>query len=98
MKITLSIILLIVFTASCKKDCLKKDKCSPNTYKSSFVVEQTLPSPTANVYYIDAESGKKKNNGKSQNNAFKSIKQLKEITFIPGDQILFKKTLSKIKQ
>jgi hypothetical protein len=88
---TLLIIILFTFTLACKKDCLEKGDCQPSAYASSFIEEQITPAAIGITYYVDAENGKKKNDGKSQETAFKEIAQLEGILFEPGDQILFKR-------
>ena len=45
----------------------------------------------ANIYYVDSTNGSDDYDGLSPETAFASIDKLNEITFIPGDQILFKK-------
>ncbi|MDX1350419.1 MAG: right-handed parallel beta-helix repeat-containing protein [Putridiphycobacter sp.] len=88
---TLLISMLFTFTLACKKDCLEKGDCQPSAYASSYVEEQNTPAATGITYYVDAENGKKKNGGKSEETAFKEIAQLEGISFQPGDQILFKR-------
>lgn len=82
---------LLFFQLSCKKDCLEKEKCTPSSYISSYLAEQTTPAASGTVYYIDAEDGKKSNDGKSMDKAFKAIKQLEDVELQPGDQVLFKR-------
>ena len=84
-------ILPIVLFIGCKKDCLEKDKCSPSTHESSYLIEQETPVCTGTAYYIDAQDGKKKNDGKSPDNAFKSVEQLIGIVLKPGDHVLLKR-------
>ncbi len=57
------------------------------TVSDSFVV----PVGTANTYYVDSTLGSDANDGLSEDKAFATIDKLNTITFIPGDQILFKK-------
>lgn len=45
----------------------------------------------ANTYYVDSTLGDDANDGLSEDKAFATIDKLNTITFIPGDQILFKK-------
>ena len=42
-----------------------------------------------NRYYINSQTGNDTNNGISINSPWKSLKKLEEITFQPGDSILF---------
>jgi hypothetical protein len=91
MRTYISISIIILLLSSCRKDCLEKGKCEPNNYISTYLIEQTTPVANGTVYYIDSENGKKKNSGTSTDDAFESIKQLKDITFNAGDQILFKR-------
>ncbi len=50
-----------------------------------------LAATTASTYYVDATNGNDANDGLSEEKALRSIAQLNKITFLPGDQILFKK-------
>jgi len=84
-------LIFIITICSCKKDCLEKGKCSPSDYSSAYLQEQSTPSATGTVYYIDAQNGDKNNDGKSESEAFKTTEQLEGISFQPGDQILFKR-------
>tara|TARA_R110002096_G_scaffold434777_1_gene657825 strand:+ start:2441 stop:3925 length:1485 start_codon:yes stop_codon:yes gene_type:complete len=49
-----------------------------------------LFSSCSNVYYIDSVLGDDSNSGKSPNKAWSSLKKVNQITFQPGDKILFK--------
>ncbi len=42
-------------------------------------------------YYVDAANGNDSNSGTSENSAWKSISKINSSTFLPGDQILFKR-------
>ncbi|NOQ74911.1 MAG: hypothetical protein GQ574_23050 [Crocinitomix sp.] len=88
---SLSLLIILLSQLSCKKDCLEKEKCTPSTYVSTYVIEQTTPAATGNTYFIDAEEGKKGNDGKSTDNPFKEIENLEEVELQAGDQILFKR-------
>ena len=83
--------LLLSVQLSCKKDCLVKEKCAPSVYTSTYLIEQSTPVSSGTIYYIDSEEGKKSNDGKSMEKAFKQIKQLENIELQAGDQILFKR-------
>ena len=81
----------LVLLLGCKKDCLEKGKCELSTYQSAYLEEQVVPPTDGNIYYIDAEDGKKNNDGTSETKAFKSADQLEDLILEPGDQILFKR-------
>ena len=89
--ISVIVFILLSVQVSCKKDCLEKEKCTPSKFSSTYLIEQSAPISNGTVYYIDSEDGKKSNDGKSMDNAFKQIKQLENIEFKAGDQILFKR-------
>ena len=55
--------------------------------EDSFALEVS----DANTYYVDSTSGNDDNDGLSPEKAFASIDKLNTITFLPGDEILFKK-------
>lgn len=82
---------LFLTLASCKKDCLEKGKCEPNSYNSTYLVEQSTPPASGITYYIDSENGAEGNNGLSPETAFQAMEQLEGVSFNPGDQILFKR-------
>jgi hypothetical protein len=84
-------ILPLLALFACKKDCLKKDKCELSTYTSSKLIEYSAPSSDGQIYYVDGEEGKKSNDGKSEDSAFKDIDQINDLTLSPGDQVLFKR-------
>lgn len=85
------VLFLLIALLSCKKDCLEKEKCIPSDYSSSYLIEQITPPSNGTTYYIDAEDGKKGNDGKSIEKPFKEIKQLDDIELKAGDHILFKR-------
>ncbi len=45
----------------------------------------------AKTYYVDSENGNDNNNGRSELQAWKSVKKVNAISFVPGDTILFKR-------
>ena len=45
----------------------------------------------ANTYYVDSTNGNDANDGLTPETAFASIDKLNDLTFLPGDEILFKK-------
>ena len=55
--------------------------------EDSFALEVS----DANTYYVDSTKGSDANDGLSPEKAFASIDKLNTITFLPGDEILFKK-------
>ena len=55
--------------------------------EDSFALELS----DANTYYVDSTGGSDSNDGLSPEKAFASIDKLNTITFLPGDEILFKK-------
>ncbi len=55
-----------------------------------YTVEANGEEVTASVYYVSAD-GDDANDGLSEAKAFQTIDKLNSMTFVPGDQILFKK-------
>ena len=43
------------------------------------------------VYYVDNSNGRDTNNGLSENTPWKTIAKVNSVSFVPGDQILFKR-------
>ena len=43
----------------------------------------------AQTYYVNSASGNNKNNGESEQSAWKSLKKVNQKTFKPGDIVLF---------
>jgi len=86
-----ALIIVVLVLVSCKKDCLKKEDCELSSYESSKLMEYPAPISSGQKYYVDAENGKKSNDGKSESNAFKEIDQVNGLTLKAGDQVLFKR-------
>ena len=62
------------------------------TYNGVFVEDTFVTEVSeANTYYVDSTKGNDSNDGLSPETAFASIDKLNTITFLPGDEILFKK-------
>lgn len=78
--------------ASCrKKDCLLSGDCSPNAYQSSYLIEQSVPAPNGESYYIDSEDGSNNNSGLSENDAWETTAPLGETDLQAGDHLYFKR-------
>ncbi len=43
------------------------------------------------IYYVDYQNGNDQNNGRSQGKAWKTISKVNSSTFLPGDQVLFRR-------
>jgi parallel beta-helix repeat protein len=64
-----------------------------NTNDTEATLEQQSPDvlgTSSKIYYLDAISGSDSNNGTAMATPFKTISRLTSVTFLPGDQILFR--------
>ncbi|MEO9533716.1 MAG: hypothetical protein ABJG68_01865 [Crocinitomicaceae bacterium] len=91
MKRFTALLLIPLAFVACKKDCLKKDKCELSSYVSTKMIEYPAPTSNGQIYYVDADNGKKSNDGKSESSAFKEIDQINDLNLEPGDHVLFKR-------
>ncbi|WP_316811337.1 hypothetical protein [Pedobacter heparinus] len=84
-KIELALLLAAVTISGCQKADFPKEEQLDAKKQSDFGINLVTT-----TYYVDNVNGNDSNNGTSTTTAWKNISKVNSVTFLPGNQILFK--------